>query len=106
MGKLGFWKSDWFAAVMIALVVLLASGSNLLQSLERMAYDMGVRATGHAPSDKVAVIAIDDQSIANIGRWPWSRDVHARMIELLTQAKAKVDRHHRVLLRAAGRSRA
>lgn len=90
MGKLGFWKTDWFVAVAIALVVLIAANGSLLQSLERMAYDMGVRATGHAPSDKVAVIAIDDQSIANIGRWPWSRDVHAKMIELLTQAKAKV----------------
>ena len=90
MGKLGFWKTDWFVAVAIALVVLIAANGSLLQSLERMAYDMGVRATGHVPSDKVAVIAIDDQSIANIGRWPWSRDVHAKMIELLTQAKAKV----------------
>jgi len=90
MGKLGFWKTDWFVAVAIALVVLIASGSTLIQSLERTAYDMGVRATGHAPSEKVAVIAIDDQSIANIGRWPWPRDVHARMIELLSQAKAKV----------------
>ncbi|MBX9631352.1 MAG: CHASE2 domain-containing protein [Burkholderiales bacterium] len=90
MGKLGFWKTDWFVAVAIALVVLIAANGSLLQSLERMAYDMGVRATGHVPSDKVAVIAIDDQSIANIGRWPWSRDVHAKMIEVLTQAKAKV----------------
>ncbi|MBX9963244.1 MAG: CHASE2 domain-containing protein [Burkholderiales bacterium] len=90
MGKLGFWKTDWFVAVAIALVVLVAANGSLLQSLERMAYDMGVRATGHAPSDKVAVIAIDDQSIANIGRWPWSRDVHAKMVETLSQAKAKV----------------
>ena len=30
------------------------------------------------------------QSIANIGRWPWSRDVHAKMTELLAGAKAKV----------------
>ena len=90
MGKLGFWKTDWFVAVAIALVVLIASGSTFIQSLERTAYDMGVRATGHAPSEKVAVIAIDDQSIANIGRWPWPRDVHARMVELLSQAKAKV----------------
>jgi serine/threonine-protein kinase len=42
------------------------------------------------PSDKVAVIAIDEQSIANIGRWPWSREVHAKMIDKLTAAKAKV----------------
>src|SRR5690606_1200247 len=59
-------------------------------SLERKAYDLGVQAASRSPSDRIAVIAIDDASIANIGRWPWSRDVHARMIDLLAGAKAKV----------------
>ncbi|HKB54407.1 MAG TPA: CHASE2 domain-containing protein, partial [Ramlibacter sp.] len=57
---------------------------------ERKAYDMGVQASSRTPSDRVAVIAIDDESIANIGRWPWPRDVHAKMIDLLAAAKAKV----------------
>ena len=42
------------------------------------------------PSDKVAVIAIDEQSIANIGRWPWPREVQAKLIDQLAAAKAKV----------------
>ena len=42
------------------------------------------------PSDQIAIIAIDDQSIQNIGRWPWSREVHANMIEILEQGGAKV----------------
>lgn len=89
MGKLGFWKADWFVAVVIALAVLIVSRGSAIQGIERVAYDMGVRATGETPSDQVAVIAIDDQSIGNIGRWPWPRDVHAKMIDLLTQAKAR-----------------
>ncbi|MGA8006098.1 MAG: serine/threonine-protein kinase [Burkholderiales bacterium] len=88
--KSGFWKSDWFLGLALALLVFFASGSDLLQSLERKAYDMGVQASSRTPSDRVAVIAIDDQSIANIGRWPWPRDVHAKMIDLLAAAKAKV----------------
>jgi serine/threonine-protein kinase len=90
MNRLGFWRSDWFIGVLATLVILVLSPRDLLQSLERKAYDLGVRATSQTPSDRIAVIAIDDQSIANIGRWPWSRDVHARMIELLIGAKAKV----------------
>ena len=88
--KSGFWKSDWFLGLALALLVFFASGSDLLQSLERTAYDMGVQASSRTPSDRVAVIAIDDESIANIGRWPWPRDVHAKMIDLLAAAKAKV----------------
>src|SRR5688572_2517758 len=90
MNRLDFWRSDWFIGVVATLVILVFSGQDLLQSLERKAYDLGVRATSQVPSDRIAVIAIDDQSIANIGRWPWPRDVHARMTELLIGAKAKV----------------
>jgi CHASE2 domain-containing sensor protein len=88
--KSGFWKSDWFLGLVLTLLVFLASGSDLLQSLERKAYDMGVQASSRTPSDRIAVIAIDDESIANIGRWPWPRDVHAKMVDLLAAAKAKV----------------
>ncbi|MCL4725290.1 MAG: CHASE2 domain-containing protein, partial [Rhodocyclaceae bacterium] len=70
--------------------MLVAGSGELLQSLERKAYDLGVGAVSRQPSDKVAVIAIDKQSIDNLGRWPWSREVHARMIEGLAAAKAKV----------------
>ncbi len=88
--KSGFWKSDWFLGVIVVLAMLFAAGSDLMQSLERKAYDMGVLASSRTPSDRIAVIAIDDESIANIGRWPWSREVHARMTDLLAGAKAKV----------------
>ncbi|MDA8107165.1 MAG: serine/threonine-protein kinase [Betaproteobacteria bacterium] len=90
MSKSGFWKSDWFLGLVVVVLMAFAGRSDLLQSLERKAYDVGVQATSRAPSDKIAVIAIDDASIANIGRWPWPRDVHARMTDLLAAAGAKV----------------
>jgi serine/threonine-protein kinase len=90
MTKAGFWKKDWFLGLAVSLVLLFAGGSQLIQSLERTAYDWGVRASSRTPSDKVAIIAIDKQSIDNIGRWPWSREIHAKMIERLASAKAKV----------------
>lgn len=51
------------------------------------AYDLAV---DRNPSDKIAVIAIDKTSLDNIGRWPWSREVQADMIDKLVAAKAKV----------------
>jgi len=88
--KSGFWKTDWFLGLVVVIVMLAASGSELLQSLERKAYDVGVAASTRTPSDRIAVIAIDDTSIANIGRWPWPRDVMAKMIDVLAGAQAKV----------------
>ena len=90
MTKGDFWKKDWFLGLAVSLVLLFLGGSQLIQGLERSAYDWGVRASTRPPSDKIAVIAIDKQSIDNIGRWPWSREIHARMVELLANANAKV----------------
>jgi serine/threonine-protein kinase len=90
MTKAGFWKKDWFLGLVVSLVLLFAGGSQLIQGLERAAYDWGVRASTRTPSDKIAIIAIDKQSIDNIGRWPWSREIHAKMIERLASVKAKV----------------
>ena len=90
MARSGFWRSDWFLGLVIALLLLMTISSTFVQSLERWAYDVGVRASDLEPSSRIAVIGIDDQSIANIGRWPWPRDVHASMIDLLARSGAKV----------------
>ena len=91
--KTRFWSSDWFAGFIITVLVVLFSGSPTFQGLERSAYDWGVRSTQKTPSDKIAIISIDDESIANIGRWPWSRDLHAELIQKLSQGGAKVIGH-------------
>ena len=39
------------------------------------------------PSDKVVVVAIDEKSINELGRWPWSRKEIAKLIEALSTAK-------------------
>lgn len=87
---LNFLKSDWFVGLLVSAVLFALGGGSLLQSLERKAYDMGVGLAGRTPSDRIAIIAIDKQSLDNIGRWPWSRDIFSGMIEKLAAAKAKV----------------
>ncbi|MBT5331708.1 MAG: CHASE2 domain-containing protein [Porticoccaceae bacterium] len=91
--NIAIWKRDWFLALILSALFLVFSQSALLQSIERFAYDWGLRASSGQPSDRVAVIAIDDESISNIGRWPWSREIHAEMIDVLSEAGAKVIGH-------------
>ncbi len=89
--KKAFWRADWFIGLVVALALLgFARVSGVMPGLERWAYDLGVRLSTKNPSDRVAVIAIDDQSIANIGRWPWPREVLAKLTDQLAAAKAKV----------------
>lgn len=37
---------------------------------------------------RIAIIAIDDQSLNDLGAWPWSRGYHAQLIDMLSQSKA------------------
>lgn len=90
MRKTGFWKTDGFLGVAVSFVMLFAGGSDLMLSLERKAYDIGVQASSRTPLDRVAVIAIDDVSIANLGRWPWPRDRLAEMTDRLAGGGARV----------------
>ena len=88
--KVGFWKKDWFLGLVVSIAMLLASGSDLIGSLERKAYDLGLQASHRTPLSNVAIIAIDDTSIANIGRWPWTRDRLAKMTDLLVAGQARL----------------
>jgi serine/threonine-protein kinase len=92
--RFAFWRSDRLLALLAVLAVCVLHGTtDTFSTLERRFYDEASTQTSRQPSDQIAVIAIDDASIANIGRWPWPRDVHARLIDLLAAAKAKTVVH-------------
>jgi serine/threonine-protein kinase len=91
--KILFLKADWFVGLLVALVFLFSANSDLIQSLERKAYDLGVKASNRVPSDKIVIIAIDDESIANLGRWPWPREIQAQLLDILAKGHAKVIGH-------------
>ena len=87
----GIWRKDWFLGVCVVLgVAAFNFSSELIASLEFKAYDMAVQMSSRTPSSRIAIIAIDDQSINNLGRWPWPREIHAQMTDKLAAAKAKV----------------
>ncbi|HEY5993695.1 MAG TPA: serine/threonine-protein kinase [Gallionellaceae bacterium] len=90
MNKMLFWKSDWFVGLAVVLAFLFSSNTSLMRGLENKAYDLGVSSSSRTPSDKIAVIAIDDQSINDIGRWPWPREVQAQLLDILAPARPKV----------------
>ena len=88
------WRTDWFVGVLVVVALLiLHQVTDVFGTLERRFYDFASTSAARQPSNRIAVIAIDDQSIANIGRWPWPRDVHAQLIDQLSASKAKTIVH-------------
>lgn len=77
----------------VAAVFVLHAATDFFSGLERRFYDLASTQTAREPSNRIAIIAIDDQSIANIGRWPWPREVHAKLIDQLDAAGAKTVAH-------------
>ncbi|HEX9626395.1 MAG TPA: serine/threonine-protein kinase [Acidiferrobacterales bacterium] len=94
MAKGGFLKRDALVALVLALVFIVAviADLRLLSNLEAIAYDAGVGMTGRKPgaSEQIALITIDDDSIRELGRLPWPRNVLGDMILKLSQARARL----------------
>ncbi|NNF16097.1 MAG: CHASE2 domain-containing protein [Gammaproteobacteria bacterium] len=59
-------------------------------AVETSAYDQAMQILDAEPSDRIAVIEIDEKSIDEIGRWPWSRDIYQHLNDLLVNGGAKV----------------
>lgn len=88
------WRSDsMLGAVLVLCVLLLEWFTGFLQGLDNRLYDWASLNTQRAPAAQVAVLAVDDASIAHFGRWPWSREVHAQVIDRLAQAGARTVVH-------------
>lgn len=71
-------------AAVVAMTFVNRNPRGPLQYLELIASDVMVYShTPPQPTGLVAIAAIDDRSIAEFGRWPWARSVHARLVEAL-----------------------
>src|SRR3954470_16977737 len=68
---------------------LSVSGSSLLTSFDYSAYDRVVRAVStKPPSGRVAIVDVDERSLAAIGQWPWRRDLIGTLITRLRDVGA------------------
>ena len=64
MTKYGFWRADRFPGSAIAVLLLKTSKSTVIQSLDRGAYEIGLRISKRFPSACIHAIQIAGQGIA------------------------------------------
>ncbi|HEX4843116.1 MAG TPA: adenylate/guanylate cyclase domain-containing protein, partial [Limnobacter sp.] len=72
-----------------ALAVLHVLGyapSEVVQRLDYLIYDVRLRAEARTPEldPRILIVDIDEKSLNEVGRWPWSRDVVANLVTELT----------------------
>ena len=74
------------AALAAAVIGLTAPATGIVDRLEGQAKDTRFTIRGPEPADDVAVVAIDAESITELGRWPIRRTRHAQAIDRLRKA--------------------
>ena len=71
----------------LSMAIVLCSVSGALWRLDLSFYDAALT-NGSVPAD-VVIVAIDDASVAELGRWPWRRALHAALLDRLRMMGAR-----------------
>jgi CHASE2 domain-containing sensor protein/signal transduction histidine kinase len=72
--------------VLVALLAFVSGlfiHNSLLWRWDNLLYDAQLSFWTRSVSDEIIIVAIDDESLRELGRWPWSRSTHASLIEKL-----------------------
>lgn len=80
-------------AVIVGLMLIQSLAGGLLETVNRGLYDAALRWQSlRQPSERVpyVLVEIDDASVEALGRFPWSRDLFAQVLERTTEGRARV----------------
>lgn len=76
--------AEWLTvAILSCLLVAFAARGAWLGALDNRLYDLASGLAAPAADDRILIAEIDQPSLQTIGRWPWSRQVHARALTML-----------------------
>jgi len=70
-------------------LAIFAAGINEFGVIQGWQHDLAVGLSARPAASDVVIVAIDERSLEQLGRWPWSRSVHARLLDKLTDAGVK-----------------
>jgi len=79
------------AGVIVVVLALFLVAPEFLNTVEARLYDLHFKLRDVQPvSDAVVIAAIDERSLAALGRWPWPRSRLGELIRVLSAGGAKV----------------
>jgi len=79
-----------FVPVALAVgAVLIAFASGVLQPLESAFLDLRSGWFDRTPANDVVIVDVDARTLHVLGRWPWSRSIHAELVDRLNEAQPR-----------------
>ncbi|SDE14177.1 CHASE2 domain-containing protein [Paraburkholderia lycopersici] len=79
------WAGVGCAGVVVVVLCVLW---RLTSGADHLVYDRLLAARALPVSPDIVLVEIDNASVAALGRWPWPREMHARLVDQLAKAGA------------------
>lgn len=79
------------ALLTLGLLTVFSSGLDTLE--ERLGAQGWLLSPDQTPEERVTIVAIDEQSLAEIGPWPWPRSDMARLVDALNSYGVQLQLH-------------
>jgi signal transduction histidine kinase/CHASE2 domain-containing sensor protein len=84
-------RRTWLEWAVVSAIALLIAGwitnTDGQTRADRLIYDRFMRLQAQDAPGDVVIIAIDEKSLEQLGRWPWPRRFHAQLLQQLAPAK-------------------
>jgi len=82
------WLLNWgWLGLGFTLLTALLGWTGWTRPLDMSLYDKA-QSIWHTPApDDIVIVAIDDASLAALGRWPWKRAMHASLLDKINQGR-------------------
>lgn len=89
MRLLSKYGLPWALALLLtaaaATTVLGIFPTNAVTHIDQVFYDLRMRSQPAQPDPRIVIVDIDEKSLDQIGRWPWSRNVVADLVTSLSE---------------------
>ena len=87
MNRLRLITEWWLIAAFTLVIAIGLTLSKATESVDNVVYDALVGLHAAPPSDEIIIVAIDNQSLKSLGKWPWPRSVHAGLLDRIAKAR-------------------
>ena len=80
--------AEWIVvAILSCLFVGTASRQGWFAAADNRIYDLASSLAAPPVDERILLVEIDEASLREMGRWPWTRDVHANALQMLAAQK-------------------
>lgn len=77
---------EWIVVMLIAAAIAwFGTADERIAQFDNRLFDRASQLVTPAVDERILIVEIDEASLETLGRWPWSRDDHARLLDVLAR---------------------